>query len=452
MHKPGKEVSFWSAVAMGIGAMVGAGIFALLGQAGTIAGSAVWISFLIGGVVALLSGYSIGRLGARYPSAGGVVEYLVQAFGAGRFSGSMSVMMYIGSLIAVSLVARTFGSYAHALLPAPAPGWTVEAFAAAVVLAFMAINLNGAQAMARVENLVVLVKMSVLIGFAAIGMAFISPDHLSPKGYPPVSMIFYSVAVTFFAYEGFRIVSNAAEDMANPARTLPRAIMTAILLVMVVYIAVAVSVFGNLPPDRVVAARDFALAEAARPILGETGFRIVAVAALFATASAINASLYAVTNVTYRLATLGELPSAFGRPIGHSREGLVVSSVLIILLVTLFDLSQIAVIGALSMLIIHLTVHLGHLRLLSKTGAVQAAIFLAVLANAATIALGAYHIMRTSPRLLIWIGAFLAMAFVTEIVLHRLAGRTVRACHREGVRLGDPCKAGLHDDAKENHT
>ena len=127
MHTPGKEVSFWSAVAMGIGAMVGAGIFALLGQAGAIAGSAVWISFLIGGIVALLSGYSIGRLGARYPSAGGVVEYLVQAFGVGRFSGTMSVMMYIGSLVAVSLVARTFGSYAHALLPGGAPGWMVVA-------------------------------------------------------------------------------------------------------------------------------------------------------------------------------------------------------------------------------------------------------------------------------------------------------------------------------------
>ena len=122
MHKPGNEVPFWSAVAMGIGAMVGAGIFALLGQAGAIAGSAVWISFLIGGLVALLSGYSIGRLGARYPSAGGVVEYLVQAYGVGRFSGSMSVMMYIASLVAVSLVARTFGSYAYALLPKGSPG------------------------------------------------------------------------------------------------------------------------------------------------------------------------------------------------------------------------------------------------------------------------------------------------------------------------------------------
>jgi amino acid transporter len=425
MHKPGSEVSFWSAVAMGIGAMIGAGIFALLGQAGTMAGSAVWISFLLGGFVALLSGYSIGRLGARYPSAGGVVEYLVQAFGVGRFSGAMSVMMYAASMVAVSLVARTFGSYAHALLPDGSPNWLIEAFAAAIVLVFMLINLNGARAISRVENVIVLVKMAVLVGFAAIGMIFISPAYLSPATYPPVSMIFYSVAVTFFAYEGFRIVSNAAEDMEDPARTLPRAIMTAIVLVMVVYVAVALSVFGNLPPDRVVSARDFALAEAARPILGHVGFQIVAVAALFATASAINASLYSVTNVTYRLAMLGELPRAFGKPIGHSKQGLVVSSIVIVLLATFFDLSQIAAIGALSMLIIHLTVHIGHLCLLRETGAIPSLIAMAVIANAVAIGLGAYHIAVTSPLLLSWIAAFFAFSFAIEMILHQVTDRTV---------------------------
>ncbi len=444
MHRPGKTVSFWSAVSMGIGAMVGAGIFALLGQSGAIAGSAVWISFVIGGVIALLSGYSIGRLGARYPSAGGLVEYMVQAFGVGRFSGTMSVMLYIGSLVAVSLVARTFGSYAHALLPDGAPDWMTEVFAAAIVMTFMLINLNGARAMARVENLVVLVKMSVLVSFATIGMLFISPDYLAPATYPPVSTIFYSVAVTFFAYEGFRIVSNAAEDMPDPVRTLPKAIMTAILVVMVVYVAIAISVFGNLPPDRVIAAQDFALAEAARPILGQAGFQIVAVAALFATASAINASLYSVTNVTYRLATLGELPRAFGKPIAHSRQGLVISSFLIILLVVFFDLGQIAAIGALSMLIIHLTVHLGHLRLLHETRARRSLIILAIIANAATIGLGAYHTGRTSPLLLLWIGAFFALAFVTEILLHGLTERSVK------TRCSGSADANCQEEEREN--
>ena len=433
MHRSGNEVSFWSAVAMGIGAMVGAGIFALLGEAGAIAGSAVWVSFLIGGGIALLSGYSMGRLGARYPAAGGVVEYLVQGFGVGRFSGAMSVMMYISSLVAVSLVARTFGSYAHALLPDGAPHWWVPLCAAAVVLLFTAVNLDGAKAMARLENLVVLVKMLVLVGFAVIGLAYIVPARLAPATYPPIATIFYSVAVTFFAYEGFRIVTNAAEDMRDPARQLPRAIVTAILLVMAVYVAIALSVFGNLAPGDVVAAKDFALAEAARPILGQLGFSIVAVSALFATASAINASLYAVTNVTYPLAKLGELPAAFSRPIAHSREGLVVSAGIVILLAVFFDLSAIASIGALSMLLIHMTVHLGHLRLLRETGARPGLIVLAVFANAAAIALGGFHLAQRSPLLLAWIAGFFVLALAVEVALNRLTARSVQPrCDGQG--------------------
>jgi amino acid transporter len=407
--------------------MVGAGIFALLGEAGAIAGSAVWISFLLAGGIALLSGYSIGRLGARYPGAGGVVEYLVQGFGVGRFSGAMSIMMYIGALIAVSLVARTFGTYAYALLPAGFPHWLGSVFSIAIVALFMLVNLNGARSMARLERLVVFIKMAVLLVFIAIGLAFMDPGRLSFQSYPAASSILYSLAVTFFAYEGFRIIANAAEDMVDPARTLPRAILTAIAIVMVVYIGIAISVFGNLPADRVIAAKDFALAEAARPVLGETGFSIVAIAALFATASAINASLYAVTNVTYRLAMLGELPAAFAETIGHSREGLVVSSIIIAILATFFDLGSIAAIGAISMLFIHMTVHIGHIRLLDETGASPFVVYMAVAANACAILLSCFHLIMSAPLILVWIGLFVAAAVLIEFILHRLSSRRVKA-------------------------
>jgi len=299
-------------------------------------------------------------------------------------------------------------------------------FAAAIVLAFMAVNLNGARSMARLEDFVVILKMSVLLGFIIIGLLFISPERLSPRSYPTTGAIMYSVAITFFAYEGFRIVTNAAEDMSDPARTLPRAIITAIALVMVVYVGIAVAVFGNLSADAVIAARDFALAEAARPILGQAGFTIVALAALFATASAINASLYAVTNITYQLATLGELPAPFARPIAHSREGLVVSALIITLLAVFLDLSSIAAIGALSMLILHMTVHIGHTRLLNETGARPALVYLAIVANAVTIALGAWHLAQGSPSLLAWIGGFFLIAFAIEVALHHLTRRSVR--------------------------
>ena len=426
MHKSGRPVSFWSAVAMGIGAMVGAGIFSLLGQAGAIASGAVYLSFLAGGVIALLSGYSLGKLGARFPSSGGMVEYLVQGYGVGIFSGAMSVMMYLAALVSASLVARTFGVYAASFFPADEPMLLTDAFAAGIVLLFMVINLNGPKSASWVETLVVAIKMAVLIVFALAGLLYIQPALLSPSTYPPANVVFYSLAITFFAYEGFRVITNAAEDMPNPKKMLPRAIMTAVGIVMVLYVAIAVAVFGHMPADKVIAAKDLALAEAARPMFGETGFRIVAIAALFATASAINAALYAITNVTYQLAKVGELPAAFGEPLGHSREGLVISSAFILILALFFDLSEIAAIGSVSILIVHFVVHVGHLRLLRETGAFGLLVVVAALTNLAAIGLSTIYLSGKSPHLLILVGVLFALAVLIELSLRLLTGRSVR--------------------------
>ncbi len=440
MHKSGKPVSFWSAVAMGIGAMVGAGIFALLGQAGQIAGSAVWLSFIAGGVIALLSGYSMGRLGARYPSAGGLVEYLVQGFGEGIFSGAISVLMYISALISVSLIARTFGTYAYELLPAGQPFILVQVFAAGIVLLFMMVNLRGPGSMASAESLVVVAKMAALGIFAIAGLATMDPTRLSPTTYPEFHTVLFSLAITFFAYEGFRIITNAAEDMPDPARTLPRAIMTSIFLVMVRYVAVALAVFGNLSTDEVVKAQDYALAEAARPAFGAMGFTIMALVALLSTSSAINASLYAVTNVTYRLARLGELPGVFGKPVGHSREGLVISSAIIMILAVFFDLSSIAAIGAISTLTIHMIVHIGHLRVISKTGASRALVLAAIGVNLGAISFSAIYLSSRQPAILGWIGGAFVLAFIVEIGLRLVTGRAIvkRVHNHPGQSLSDP--------------
>ena len=405
--------------------MVGAGIFALLGQAGQIAGSAVWISFLVGGGIALLSGYSMGQLGARFPASGGLVEYLVQGYGEGIFSGAISVMMYISALVSVSLIARTFGSYAYELLPSGQPHVFVEILTGAIILLFMFVNLRGPGSMTRIENLIVLVKMLVLSVFAIIGIITMDPQRLLVADYPPVQSIFFSLAITFFAYEGFRIITNTAEDMPNPAKTLPRAIMVSILLVMVLYVTVAFAVFGNLSVSEVDKAQDYALAEAARPIFGALGFTIMGLAALLSTSSAINASLYSVTNVTYQLARLGELPEAFGKPIAHSRQGLVISSVIILLMALIFDLSSIAAIGAISTLVIHMLVHIGHLRVIHETGASRTLVVMAIVVNLAAIVFAVIYLSGKTPAILTWIVGFFVGAFVLEITLRVLTGRIV---------------------------
>ncbi len=426
MHQSKSPIGFWSAVSMGIGAMVGAGIFALLGEASAISGSAVYLSFIIGGVIALFSGYSFGKLGARYPSSGGIVEYLSQAYGVGFFTGAMSIMLYFSAIVSLSLIAKAFGNYAVTFLPAGTSALWHQFFSIGIVVLFVTVNLKGAKDVAVWERATVAIKFLVLSGFSIAGMVYLDPALLSPKNYPPSGDIFFSLAITFFAYEGFRVITNAAEDMPNPSKILSRAIMTAILLVMILYVAIAFAVFGNLSTEKVIAAKDFALAEAALPIFGRGGFIIVAITALIATASAINANLYAVTNVTYQLAKDGELPSAFGKPIAHSREGLLISGVFIVVLSLLFDLSEIAAIGSISILLVHAVTHIGHLKIIAKTGASYLLVFLAAGFSFLAMVLSLIYVSKASARIIIILAGFVIVAVITEIAIQRITKREIR--------------------------
>ncbi len=426
MHTSKKPIGFWSAVSMGIGAMVGAGIFALLGEASAISGSAVYLSFILGGIIALFSGYSFGKLGARYPSSGGIVEYLSQSYGVGFFTGTMSIMLYFAAIVSLSLIAKAFGNYAVTFLPNDASYLWHYFFAIGVMVLFVGINLEGPKDVAMWERVTVAIKFSVLSALSIAGIVHIDPTLLSPNNYPPGNDIFFSLAITFFAYEGFRVITNTAEDMPNPSKTLPRAMMTSILLVMILYVAVAFAVFGNLPSEKVIAAKDFALAEAATPIFGQLGFVVVAIAALISTASSINANLYAVTNVTYQLAKNGELPSIFGKPIVHSREGLIISGILVIILSILFDLSEIAAIGSISILFVHAVTHIGHLKIISETGASRLLVLLAAVFSLLAMILALIYVSRELNQVISILLGFVVVAAITEIVLQNIAKREVK--------------------------
>lgn len=426
MHKSGKPIGFWSAIALGMGAMIGAGIFALLGEAGAIASASVYISFLLGGIIALLSGYSMAKLGARFPAAGGVVEYIVQGFGVNVFSGTASILFYIVGLMGMALVAKAFGSYGATFFPNMASGQVENMLAVSILVFLGAINYRGAGNVAKLENIIVVLKVSVLLLLGLTGLYYLQPELLSPKTYPPFSNTLSAISITFFAYTGFGVITNTAEDMPNPQKTLPKAMLTAIVLVMLIYVLVAVSVFGNLPASEVMAAKEYALAEAAKPVFGNTGFRIVAIAALISTASAINASLYSVTNVTYQLAKDGELPAEFGKPIGHSREGMVISLLITVVLVLFFDLGQIAAAGSLSVLLVHAAMHLGHLRLLKKTGASVILVVAALLATIAAVVMGGIYASRHAEGIVWMIVGFVLAAFLIEILLRLVTGRRLQ--------------------------
>ena len=415
----------WSAVFLGIGSMVGAGIFVLLGEAGAIAGNLVWISFILGGIIALLSGYSLAKLATAYPSRGGIVEYLVQCYGEGVFSGSLSVLFYLSAMVAIAMVAKTFGTYAAMMsVGVNSPLWA-NSYAVGVLLLFMFINLAGSSLIARSENVIVIIKLSIIILFTVVVFFYIDPALLSLKDAPPVMNVFSSVALTFFAFEGFRVITNTAEDMANPGKLMLKSMTVAIVFVMVLYVAVTFAVFGNLPLPEIIKAQDYALAEAAKPAFGQLGFTIMAVAALISTASSINANLYAVTNVTYQMAKNGELPKVYKRNVWHSSEGLVVSTVILIVFVLFFDLTEIAAIGSISILFIHALVHIGHLLKIKDTKASKFLIVLAIVTIAVAIVLALNYTSKHIPDVGYFIAGGFVLAFIIEIVLRLMTHRVI---------------------------
>ena len=217
-----KVFGLWSAVFLGIGSMVGAGIFIVIGEAGAIAGNLVTVSFFIGSVIALLCGYSLSKLAVCYPSRGGVIEYLVQGYGEGFFSGSIGLLFYLAQLVALAAVAKAFGTYVTTYMSTvPLPFYS-NLFALGILLFFVIINLVGASMIAKSENIIVIIKLTALTIFTVVAIFFFHPSYLSVEKAPGQIEIFYALGLTFFAYQGFSVITNSVEEMQQPEHTMLR--------------------------------------------------------------------------------------------------------------------------------------------------------------------------------------------------------------------------------------
>ena len=310
---PGRKyLTIREAAFIGVGSMVGAGIFALLGAAGAVAGAAVWVSFLIAGAIAGLQGYSFAKLGARYPSAGGLLEYVAKATGNGHFTGVTAWLTYSANAIVTAMVAVSFGSYATSTFAGENQAW-IKVFAALIILVMTAVNIVGSKLVANAQTVIVYVVLTILTIFAVVTLANMHPHLLAPSGYPPFRDIVSSVALTFFAFLGFGIITFTAKDLARPSRQLPRAMFLALGIATVIYVAIALGVFGTLTVEKVIASGGTALAVAAQPTLGQAGYWLMSVTALFSTAGATNAGLYPAPGLSERLAETGQFPPLMAR-------------------------------------------------------------------------------------------------------------------------------------------
>jgi amino acid transporter len=419
-------MSVRGALFLGVGSMVGAGIFALLGEAGAVAGAAVWLSFLLAGIVAGLLGYTVVKLGVRYPSSGGLIAYLVEGFGNGRLVGIASWLGYMSAIVIVgAMVAVSFGSYATSLFVGPDAGaWWDNAFTSAVIAGTLCINLIGSRIVDKAQSLIVVVELCVFAVFIGVTLPDADWGLLAFSGYPPLSDIVASVALTFFAFMGFSVITFSAGDLADPARGLPRAMYTALAVTGGLYILIAFSVFGTLTTDEVVRHGETAIAEAARPALGDAGFTMMALAAILATTSSVNATLYASDGLTRMLASVGQFPPLFGRQTrGGAHVGLLLTAVLILLVGNLVDLSAIASLGSAIALCVFVLVALAGYRRRADTGANPVIALTAIGVSLIVLGFFAVDTLRNAPATFAAIVALAALAVVLDAGTKRAARR-----------------------------
>ncbi len=353
-----KKIGYWEAAAIGVGGMVGGGIFAVLGLSVELARGGTPVAFAIAGLVALVTSYSYAKLSVRYPSQGGSVVFLDRVFGRNYFTGSFNVLLWLSYVVMLALYSYAFGSYGATMFPDEHHELGKHLLITFAIVAPTILNVASAKIIGQTEIYVVGFKIIILLIFLALGFSGVQPARLAYSEWVPLIPLVAGGMIIFVAYEGFELIANTAADIKNPTRDLPRAYYSSVIFVILLYVAIAIVTVGNLSVTQIIADRDYALAEAAKPFLGAAGFKMIVAAALLSTFSAINATLYGSARLSYVIAKEGEMPAELERQIwGQPLEGLFITAGLALLLANLADLTSISTLGSGGFLIIFASVN-----------------------------------------------------------------------------------------------
>lgn len=325
------------ATAIGVGGMMGAGLYTLLGLAANSAGVWLPVSFLIGGIVAAFSVYSYSKLGMKYPDRGGAAKFLLKEFGDGLLAGGMNVFQYIGWIIAMALYATGFAEYACQLLGKSSSGWLGKAISIGIVIVVVAINIMGSKQVARAQTAIIAFELLILLSFVAVGLTKLHVPTITSSNSGNIVGILSAAGLLYVTYEGFGVVTNAAGSMVNPKKQLPQALFFSLGIVMVIYIVASVVVVMTLGVQGAVANQGHVLATAGKLVLGNWG--------------------------------------------------LFITSLIVCIFVVIFPLSAVGEMASLAFLLVYAMVNLGHLRIAGQTGAKRWILICSVVLNLALFAL-----------------------------------------------------------------
>ena len=411
------NISLVSAAAMGVGGMMDAGLYTLLGLATVSTGSLLPFAFLAAGFAAAFSVYSYAKLGSKYPSRGGAAEFLLQEFGEGVVSGGLNVFQYVAYLIATALYAAGFAEYMRVVLGGDLPSWAPKAIGAGIVLVFMLVNIVGTKLVGRAETAIIAIEAAILLGFVVLGVGKADFSQVFGGEHTNGALgVITGAALLYVTYQGFGVVTNTSGEMLHPNKELPRAMFSALAIVAVVYLVVSTLVVSLLSVSKMQQDAGHVLADAGEAVLGNVGFLVISGAAILATASAVNATIFAASNIGYDVSQNRQISAAMTRTVWRSAPvSLFVSALVTILFVVFFPLSAVGQMTSLAFLVVYGAVSYGHLRLRAHTGAKAWPLWTAVVLNSALfIALLVEAVRSGSPATWITLVAALIGSFAFE--------------------------------------
>ena len=411
------SLTLTGAVSLGTGVMIGAGIFALLGQVAELSGEWFPWVFLIGAVISGFSSYSYITVSNTYPSAGGIAMILKKAYGESPITASASLLMALSMVINESLVARTFGTYTLQLFNMEDNSLWIPILAVVLLIIAFLINISGNNIIGKSSLILAIVKIGGIAVFA-IGALWVTGfnfrDVLPSQGVSEYSVTSYlgALALSILAYKGFTTITNSGDEVEKPHKNVGRAIIISLAICTIIYLIVALAVSANLTIAEIIKAKDYSLAEAARPAFGKFGLWFTVGIAIVATVSGVVASTFAVSRMTAMLTNMKLIPhSHFGMPGRIQKHMLVYAVVLAIILAAFFNLTRIASLGAIFYLVMDIVVHWGVLRHLQKEVNAKAPIIVAAIILD-IIVLGAFLWIKGSSDVLVIIVALVLMALV----------------------------------------
>ncbi|MGB2693355.1 MAG: APC family permease [Thermodesulfobacteriota bacterium] len=413
-RKRNKALGIPELIAIALGGMVGGGIFSILGVSVSMIGVFTPLAIILGGFIAVLAAYSYIKLGVYYKDEGASYSFYKKTFPNSPFAASLLGWWVIfGYISTLALYAYTFASYAISGFAFAEDEWIRKVVAGVVIAIFTIINVWSVKGMGKIEDIMVYTKLVVLvvISFVLINNRNTSiPVLLQNNVDTTILSILIVASITFVAYEGFQLVLNGVNEMKNPEKNIPKAIYSAMILAIAIYVIISLGAILAIPFEDIIQNEEYALASGANKILGHWGNDLVIFGALLATSSAISGTLFGASRQMAVIAKDGYFPAFLAKRTKHIPAAAILTmSILAFCLVLASNLEIILQVGSFTFLLVSVLMAHANYKIRAHTNSSTILIIMALSTLSGSTVLILYYVVSTQIKQVIFIGGLYSL-------------------------------------------